>query len=236
MQTGSCRLTATTNTAVSTRRGSMTEEAHPHIRLSRRTLVKGAAWSVPVLAAGVAAPLAAASTTQPSVVWTGQNTSLANLQLLDGGGTLTSVALITLPVEFTIVNGSAPLAGEVVTMALTVDRPAGINIPVGRARGFGVASVGGVPTSPTERTAVYQTAPIVGQFGFPVTTWTGTRTVTIPANGTLPVPVALGLAGVSTGVAINALATFPVTLTVGIGGTPYTATSSVVVPVGAGIL
>ncbi|MFB8189666.1 hypothetical protein ACFC14_10105 [Microbacterium sp. NPDC055988] len=39
----------------------MTEEIQKNKGVSRRTLVKGAAWSVPVIAAAVATPLAAAS-------------------------------------------------------------------------------------------------------------------------------------------------------------------------------
>ncbi|WP_223626583.1 hypothetical protein [Microbacterium sp. EST19A] len=40
----------------------MTEEIQKNKGVSRRTVVKGAAWSVPVIAAAVATPLAAAST------------------------------------------------------------------------------------------------------------------------------------------------------------------------------
>ena len=40
----------------------MTEENQKNSGFSRRTVVKGAAWSVPVIAAAVATPLAAAST------------------------------------------------------------------------------------------------------------------------------------------------------------------------------
>ncbi|MEU4016765.1 hypothetical protein AB0E56_15995 [Microbacterium sp. NPDC028030] len=214
----------------------MTEHSQHSTGFSRRTIMKGAAWSVPVVAAVVATPLAAASITPTSVAWTGTSTSLAALQLLDGGGTLTAQALVTLPTEFSIRNGSGARRAEIATISVTVGRPAGINIPVGRARGFGVQSVNGVTTTAGERTAAYQTAPIVGQFGFPLTTWTGTRTITIASDGTLVMPIAFGLAGVSTGVAVSALASFPVTLNVTLGTDTYTAVSSVTVPVGAGIL
>lgn len=214
----------------------MTDEVQPRTGLSRRTVLTGAAWSVPIVAAAVATPLAAASTATPSVAWTATSTSLATLQLLDGGGTITASALLTQPTQFTLTNGSTPLVGEVVTVEVRVDRPAGINIPVGRARGFGVYSLNGTTTTPAERTATYQTAPIVGQFGLPVTTWTGTRPLTVAAGGTLTIPVVFGLAGVSTGVAVSALASFPVILNIVIGGATYTATSLITVPVGAGIL
>lgn len=46
----------------------MQEELDTH-GLSRRTLVKGAAWSVPVVAVAVATPLAAASATPPAATF-----------------------------------------------------------------------------------------------------------------------------------------------------------------------
>ncbi|KJL26371.1 hypothetical protein [Microbacterium azadirachtae] len=203
--------------------------------IQRRAVLKGAAWSVPVVAAAVATPLAAASTANASIAWNGSSTSLLTLALLDGGGTLTAQVLITVPTQYTVTNGTGPLTGAA-TVTIAVGRPAGINIPVGQARGFGVASVDGINTTAGERTTTYQTAPIVGSFGFPATSWTGTRTVTVASNGTLNVPVVFGLAGVSTGVAISALATFPVTLTVVLNGRTFTSSTSISVPVGAGIL
>ncbi|MGS0561276.1 hypothetical protein [Microbacterium aurugineum] len=46
----------------------MTEEIQKNKGVSRRTLVKGAAWSVPVIAAAVATPLAAASVADNDLV------------------------------------------------------------------------------------------------------------------------------------------------------------------------
>ncbi|WP_424446927.1 hypothetical protein [Microbacterium arborescens] len=204
--------------------------------IDRRTIIKGAAWAVPVMAVAVAAPLAAASVNNSGLAVTGTNTGLLALNLLDGGGTLTATALTTVPTEFTITNGAGAI-NQTATVTVTVGRPAGINLPVGRARGFGVFSLNGVPSTAGQRTAVYQSAPVVGQFGFPLTTFTTTLPVNVPSNGTQSVPLVLGLAGTSTGVAVSALATFPVTIVVDFGnGLTRTATSSVVVPVGAGIL
>ena len=59
----------------------------PH---SRRAVVKGAAWSVPVIAAAVAAPAAVASVNTLGLAFTASSTSLLSLALLDGGGTLTA--------------------------------------------------------------------------------------------------------------------------------------------------
>lgn len=98
-------------------------------------------------------------------------------------------------------------------------------------------SIDGAVTPAGSRTTSYQSAPIIGQFGFPETTYTGVQTLSVPSNGTLDVPIEFGLAGVSTGVAISLLASFAVTLTVDFGGgNSYTAVSSISVPVGAGIL
>ncbi|SDQ95815.1 hypothetical protein [Microbacterium sp. cf332] len=204
--------------------------------IDRRTIIKGAAWAVPVMAVAVAAPLAAASVNTSGLAVTGTQTALLTLNLLDGGGAVTATALTTVPTEFTITNGAGAI-NQTATVTVTIGRPAGINIPTGRARGFGVYSLNGVPSTSGQRTAVYQTAPVVGQFGFPLTTFTTTLPVNVPSNGTQRVPLVLGLAGTSTGVAVSALATFPVTIVVDFGnGLTRTATSSVVVPVGAGIL
>ncbi|MDF2559440.1 MAG: hypothetical protein K0R99_886 [Microbacterium sp.] len=46
----------------------MTEEIQKNKGISRRTIVKGAAWSVPVIAAAVATPLAAASVVSDDLV------------------------------------------------------------------------------------------------------------------------------------------------------------------------
>lgn len=204
--------------------------------IERRTILKGAAWAVPVMAVAVAAPLASASVNTSGLAVTASETSLATLNLLEGGGTVTATALITRPSQITVTNGPGAIS-QTATFTVTVGRPAGVNISVGRARGFGVYSFNGVPSTAGQRTAVYQTAPVVGQYGFPLTTFTTSTAVTVPSNGSLNIPIVFGLAGVSTGVAVSALTTFPVTVVADFGGgVTRTATSSVVVPVGAGVL
>jgi hypothetical protein len=204
----------------------------PH---SRRAVVKGAAWSMPVIAAAVAAPAAVASVNNLSLAFTASSTSLLSLRLLDGASVVTAQALVTVPTILTFTNGPGAVT-ENATVTVSVGRPAGINLPVGRARGFGVYSFNGTATTAAQRTTVYQTAPIIGQFGFPATTWTNTVPITVASNGTLNLPIVFGLAGTNTGVSLSLLATFPVTVTVVIGGRTLTATSSIAVPVGAGIL
>lgn len=205
--------------------------------LSRRTVVKGAAWSVPVIAVAAATPMAAASTTNASLDWSDSETALLQLQVIDGSTTIGAQALITVPTEFTLTNGPGEIS-ENATVTITVGRPGGINLPVGRARGFGVYSYDGVVTPSSTRTVTYQTVPVVGtEYGFPNTTYTAVQPVSVASDGTLTVPVEFGLAGTSDLVSISALATFPVTLTVEFSdGTTLTASSSISVPVGAGVL
>lgn len=204
--------------------------------VSRRTVAKGAAWSLPVIATAVAAPAASASPANASLAWTDSTTSLLTLALLDGGGTLTAQALVTVPTQLTLTNGSGAIAGDTATVEISVARPAGISLTAGSARGFGVASYDGSPSTASERTVAYNTLPIVGNVGFPLTTFTRQVAVTVASNGSLVIPVVWGLAGQDTGVSVSVLATFPVNATITIGGNVLTATSTISVPVDAGIL
>ncbi|GAB3071327.1 hypothetical protein [Nocardioides zeae] len=204
--------------------------------VSRRAIARTAAWSVPAVAVVAAAPPASASVNSTTLAVTGLETSFLTLNLVDGGGTLTASALVTVPTEVTITNGPG-LVSQAVTVTVTVGRPSGINVSVGRARGFGVYSFNGVQSTSGQRTTTYQSAPIVGQYGFPLTTFTTTLPVAVPSNGSLALPLVLGLAGVSTGLSIGATASYPVTIVVDFGnGLTRTAASTVAVPVGAGIL
>lgn len=204
--------------------------------VDRRTLLRGAAWAAPVVAIAVAAPLASASVANAGLAWTGSETGLLSLRLLDGASLITAQALVTVPNEFTLSNGPGAITNQTATVTVVVARPAGINLPVGRARGFGVYSLGGTVVA-SQNTAVYQSAPIIGQYGFPLTTFVGTHVFNVASGAPLEVPIEFGLSGNSTGASISLLATFPVTLTVDFGnGNSYSATSTISVPVGAGIL
>lgn len=203
---------------------------------NRRAIVKGAAWSVPVIAAAIAAPAASASVANASLAWTASNTGLLGLQLLDGTGLLTAQVLMTVPSTFTITNGPGAISGNA-TVTIAVGRPGGINLTLGEARGFGVYSLDGVLSTAGQRSVDYVSVPVFGDIGFPLTSFTTTKAISIAANGVLDIPVVFGLAGTSGALSISALASFPVTLTVDFGGgNVYTAGSFVSVPVGAGIL
>ncbi len=203
-------------------------------RVSRRTIAKGAAWSVPVVAVAAAAPQAVASPANASLAWTDTESGLLSLQLLDGTGVVAAQVAITLPDEFTLTNGPGPIDGPATT-TITVGRPSGLNLSVGRARGFGVYKYDGVVTPSSARTVSYQSG-VLGEYGFPKTTFTTTGPVSVDSNGQLVVPVEFGLAGKSDIASVSALASFPVGLTVAVGGETLSASSSISVPVGAGIL
>lgn len=92
--------------------------------ISRRTLVKGAAWSMPVIAVAAATPLAAASAATASVEWTGGNTTLLTLTLLNGGPVAGLNLLPSAPTDFRITNTPGEIPN--VTVAFTV---AQVNAP-----------------------------------------------------------------------------------------------------------
>lgn len=204
--------------------------------LNRRSVVKGAAWSVPVIAAAIAAPAASASVATASLAWTDSSSSLVNLRVLDSATVVTAQVLPTVPTEFTLTNGPGAISSTAV-VTVVVGRPNGINLPLGSARGFGVYSYDGTPTAPATRTVQYNSAPIVGNIGFPITTYTSTQSFNVASNGALVVPVEFGLTGNNSGLTVQLLASFPVTLTVDFGaGNVYSASTTITVPVGAGIL
>ncbi|MDU0344781.1 hypothetical protein RWH44_03585 [Microbacterium sp. KSW2-29] len=203
--------------------------------IERRTVLKGAAWSVPVIAAAVAAPAASASVNNANALLTNNVTSLLALNVLDSATVLTAAVAITVPTTLRITNGAGALSGNA-TVTITVGRPGGIDVSVGRAYGFGVYRFDSTLTTSGQRTATYQSAPIVGQYGFPVTTFTTTKNVSVASGGTLDIPVEWGLAGNRTGLSINALASFPISVSVVIAGRTLAASGSILVPVGAGIL
>ncbi len=113
--------------------------------ISRRTLVKGAAWSMPVIAVAAATPLAAASITNATVSWDGTTSQLAQIGLLDGSGVLTASVLPTFPNNVVIDNGAGVLDGPL-TGLVTITHASGIPVTIlssGVSRGFGVVDIPG---------------------------------------------------------------------------------------------
>ncbi|MEU4016767.1 hypothetical protein AB0E56_16005 [Microbacterium sp. NPDC028030] len=122
----------------------MTEEIQKNKGVSRRTIVKGAAWSVPVIAAAVATPLAAASVVEVGAF--SLDGSCGTLGLLGPGFTLTAGPSTPLPVGtsititgsgvanvgvFSVTGGTATvnvLSGTSRQITLTSALPAGATI------------------------------------------------------------------------------------------------------------
>jgi hypothetical protein len=210
----------------------LTEGAEKRPGTARRTVLKHAAWAAPTVAVAVAAPQAAASVGNASVAWTNSQTGLLTLRLLDGGSPVTAQALTTVPTQFTITNGVGAIpAGTTATVTVTVSRPSGINVWLGRARGFSVGSLNGQATTAGQRTVTYP-----GPLGPPNTSFTGTMPVQIASNGSLNIPIEFGLVGTSSGATVSVAPSFPVSLTVEMGGYTYTASSSISMLANAGIL
>ncbi len=202
--------------------------------LSRRSVMKGAAWSVPVIVASAAAPMAVASVGNATLDWTASTTVLS-LNLLDSATVVTAGVLVTVPIQLTLTNGAGAITGESATVQITVNRPGGVNLTLGRARGFGVRSFNGALTPSSSRTVTYQNNG-VADYGFPITTFTTTLPITVAANGTLNIPVQFALAGSRSGVSVSALTSFGISTVVTIGGRTIPAATTISVPVGAGIL
>ncbi|PPG42701.1 hypothetical protein [Pseudoclavibacter sp. RFBA6] len=213
----------------------MTEQTPQPQSLNRRSLIKAAAWTAPAVGVAIATPLAAASINNASIDWSASQTDLLSLRVLDSQTVITAQALITVPTQVSFINGPGAISAQSAVVTITVGRPTGINLTLGRARGFGVYSYNGVVTTPAQRSAVYQTAAGI-PFGFPLTTWSGTQSITVASNGTLNIPVVFGLAGVNSGVGVSALATFPVAITIVAGGRTFNDATNISVPVGAGVL
>lgn len=148
----------------------MTEEIQKNKGVSRRTLVKGAAWSVPVIAAAVATPLAAASGDVEVGAFT-----------VNGDCGVLGLGLLATGVEITA-SPTAPLPAGT-SIALTGTGLA--NVGVVSVTG-GLASVSVV--SPTTRNIVLD-APLAAGATLSLSTtinvavaWTLTAVATLPAG------------------------------------------------------
>jgi len=123
----------------------MQDENKTPRQIERRTILKGAAWSAPVIAAAVAAPMAAASDATADVYWTKTNTQLLTLSLLNGG-TLAGVKIFPkAPTAFAIENTPGIIAN--VTVEVSVAQAGGLDLGVGLGTrwvaGFAPATISG---------------------------------------------------------------------------------------------
>lgn len=214
---------------------TVTHELEPSDRpLSRRSIV-AAAWSLPAVAVAAAAPLASASGGLASLAWTDSTTGLLALRLLDGETVFTSQTPVTVPTAATFTNGPIALSGETAIVQISVGQPTQVFLPSAQARGFGVLAYNGVDAA-GQSSVYYESVPLIGPHGFAITGWTGTQQLTVGANGSVVIPVEFGLAGVSSGATISVDVVFPVSIAITIGGELFTATTTITVTGGSGIL
>ncbi|WP_350351559.1 hypothetical protein ABS642_20530 [Microbacterium sp. A8/3-1] len=100
-------------------------EDSPSPTLSRRALVKGAAWSVPVVAVAVATPLAAASVPPPAAFWaTGATVSVvsgnATNYTLEGSDSEGELASLPVGSSVTITPDAGVTLAFVSSLGITV--------------------------------------------------------------------------------------------------------------------
>jgi hypothetical protein len=140
--------------------------AHESRGLKRRTVVQGAAWSIPVIAAAVATPLAAASTALglefSAAQYSGTAcTTITNAQVTatDGGVAASNTAVtVTLDSGYTFADGSNSFTG-VTDGAGSLSLPA-IRVPAEGGNASFLATSGAATATATA------TAPIIGSYGW----------------------------------------------------------------------
>lgn len=204
---------------------------------NRRTIVKGAAWSVPVIAAAIAAPAASASIAAGSMAWYGLDATLLQLHLLNGGLAQAKI-LPSAPRGFRVINGSAGAINGPITGTLTVEHTGGLIISVvGRPKGFRPYSIGPLANGQFSVTESNKGGGLLlGRSVRSVTTFTLPGSVASNSEIVVPVEWALTQSGGSL-VDLNVLVTYTATLTLTAEGkTLGTNTASIKIPVGADII
>lgn len=116
--------------------------------LSRRTVLQGAAWSVPIVAVAATAPMASASINNAAVYWDGTRRNLLTIDLLDGTVATANVGLLpSVPNNIVLDNGPGDIAGPitgVIDITWQSGIPAGLSLGGdATARGFAVTDIPG---------------------------------------------------------------------------------------------
>lgn len=207
--------------------------------LSRRTITKTAVWSVPVVAAALAAPSAAASVGNASISLQGASADLLALGLLNGSGTVTSGVAITVPREIDLSNGPGVLDGPLTGIA-NITWASGV--PLGllgnsTSRGFGIISISGATVdSRTDTIREIADLGLVSASVHETSTSFALNAVDVASNDSLTLPITFGLTSRS-GVTINVAMTFTVTVSIFSGATLVgTDARNIRVLLGAGVL
>ena len=194
-------------------------ETLPARHLSRRTIVKGAAWSVPVIAAAAATPFAAASAKQAHLnAQTGGTISADNAAGTASGTLNGSVGLINVvggPWETGVLSGSYTGTGPWNTFLVT--KPDGTPFVQGETIVAGgvvwtVASIQSDAdgTWQIDFTAPSQSVSSDAVFSLPAAIFQGTFTPGVPNNrNRVGGTVTVGAANVNNGLTTSAAVSFP---------------------------
>ncbi|MFC7788637.1 hypothetical protein ACU045_06605 [Microbacterium sp. MAHUQ-60] len=210
--------------------------------LSRRSLVKGAAWSLPVIAVAAATPMAAASVNNATVNFDGTTTNLATIGLLDGSGTLTASVLPTFPNNVVIDNGPGTLDGPL-TGVVTITWASGLPVTLlssGVSRGFGVLDIPGTTlgTRTITENTILDLAPIATLGVYETSQPFTINDASIAGDAQKVLGQIVYGATSRTGVSVDVLMTFTVTVSIYSDGTlvDSPAVATITIPAGAGIL
>lgn len=106
----------------------MTEEIQKNTGVSRRTLVKGAAWSVPVIAAAVATPLAAASVLNDDLVPALSGPITLSLGLLASINTVNTLTITNNGTDASPAGATAVIQYTPSLLSLNIGPVAGVTI------------------------------------------------------------------------------------------------------------
>ena len=207
----------------------------PRRDLSRRSVLKSAAWAAPVVAATVATPLASASITGSSVAWGDDSGRVADIFLLNqqGGGSVLNLNVLPFgPQKFTIYNPTPGAIEGPLTGRITITWSDGL--PLLSCKGYGVYSVAGSTANVINRKEEYFGIGLIG-------TYNTTQDIVIPngvSGSSLDVPVQFGMTNRGA-LGVSVIVTFTATLTVfdknnnQIGSA---ATATLATPVGLNVL
>lgn len=138
----------------------MSEETKPMPSFDRRVVVKGAAWSLPVIAAAVAAPAAAASAATALVAFSASSTA-NGLTWTRLNGNQTATVKGTGPTSFSIQNDAGAISGPLTGIITIKPTNTGTSKPyaIGVKTVAGSAGLTNVPTvTTTPNTADTMTA------------------------------------------------------------------------------
>ena len=156
--------------------------------------------------------------------------------LIGGTGSTGTAPALRLPAALVLDCGPHAVDIPRALVQITVARPVDAGPRMGAARGFGLLAWDGSATSADSRTVHYRSAPAVGRFGFPATTFTIRTPLRFPESGLLVIPVSFGLVGAHTAGVPDDEVTFPVSAVVTAEERTLVAGTAITVPAGAGIL